>query len=378
MKIVIAPDSFKGSLTSKEIIDIVKEEIVSIFPTAEIIGLPLADGGEGTLYTLMETVGKNYEEVLVKDPLFQNISSCYGVIDGNKAVVEMAKASGLTLVPKERRNPLKTTTFGTGQLIKAAIDKGYKDIVIGLGGSATNDGGMGMLAALGVVFYDKDGAELSPIGENLIKIADFDDAEFRQITEGTFFTVMCDITNPLLGEKGATYTFGPQKGADESALRELEAGMENFSRIAQKKIGKDTSGIPGTGAAGGLGWAFCEFFNAELKSGIETVLNNYEFDNVIKDADLVISGEGHADSQSVDGKLLSGLGKVCKENKVPLLAIVGGMSPGAERLLDMGVSAMVATVNDIMDLDYAMENARVLLKNAARSSFRLIEIGMKK
>ena len=218
---------------------------------------------------------------------------------------------------------------------------------------------------------------LEPIGENLGKIAAIDNQDFLQTIKSIHFTVMCDITNPLLGEKGATYTFGPQKGATKEILEMLESGMTNFSSLAEKVMHKSAIHVPGAGAAGGLGWAFCQFFEAELKSGIETILDLYKFDEAVQKADLVISGEGHADGQSVDGKLLSGLGKTCGKYDVPLIAIVGGMSDGAEKLMDLGVSSIITTINDVMNIDYAMEHSYRLLKSASSRALRLIKAGMK-
>lgn len=375
MKILLAPDSFKGSLSSIEIIEIMEREAKKVFQNCETVPFPIADGGEGTLAAILTAVDGIYETVTVKDPLFQEVEAQYGIIDNSTAVIEMAQASGLPLVPAKSRNPMNTTTFGTGQLISDALDKGCKKIVIGLGGSATNDGGMGMLTALGIKFLDADGTELLPVGQNLIKVRQINVEKLDSRLANTEIVVMCDITNPLLGTKGATYVFGPQKGAGTAELSVLEAGMENLSKVASKLLNKDCSNAPGAGAAGGMGWALKMFLNATLQSGISTILDICHFEEKLESVDLVVSGEGHADGQSVDGKVLSGIGSLCKAHNVPVLAIVGGMSMEAESLYDLGVTSIVTTINDIMTIENAMLNAEKYMSSATKRAFVLIKVG---
>ena len=361
MKFLIVPDSFKGSLSSKEVIDIIAKELKEAFCNCTIDSYPLADGGEGSLEIIIDALGGRYVKETVKGPLFDDIESVYGILPSGEAVIEMAKASGLTLISNERRNAKRTSTYGTGQLIDKAIKAGAKEFIIGLGGSATNDCGIGMMSALGAKFYDEEGKEVKPIGENLIRIVDFDLAKFSEKIKGCSFKVMCDIINPLLGDKGATYTFGPQKSATKEELDLLEEGMHHFKELAFSKLKIDKSEFPGTGAAGGMGYAFCEFFGGKLESGINTIIKLYNLEQKVKEADIVISGEGCADSQSADGKVLSGLGKICKDNNKNLIAIVGKMSKGAERLYDLGVSKIYPCVSEDTDTEAAIKNAKANL-----------------
>lgn len=358
MRFLIVPDSFKGSLSSKEVIDIIAKELKEVFLDCSIDSYPLADGGEGSLEIIIDALGGSYIKETVKGPLFDETKSVYGILPDGTAVIEMAKASGLTLISNDLRSAKNTSTYGTGQLIDKAIKAGTKEFIIGLGGSATNDCGIGMMSALGAKFYDQESKEVKPIGKNLMHIVDFDLSEFNEKIKGCSFKVMCDITNPLLGDKGATYTFGPQKGASKEELDLLEEGMRHFKELSLSKLKIDKSKIPGTGAAGGMGYAFCEFFNAKLESGINTIIKLYNLEQKVKKADIIISGEGHADGQSADGKVLSGLGRICKDNNKKLIAIVGGMSKGAERLYDLGVSKIYPCVDEDANIDEAIKNAK--------------------
>lgn len=376
MKFIFAPDSFKGSLTSREIIRILTEQAKEVFPQTEIVPLLTADGGEGTLEAILSSRVGTCKKVPVKDPLFKEITAEYGILKDKTAVVEMAKASGLTLVEKQFRNPLNTTTYGTGQLIADAIKEGCRKIIVGAGGSATNDGGIGVLSALGIKFLDCNGKELMPCGKNLIKICDIDDSGLVPLVTKTKFIVMCDIKNPLLGKSGAARVFAPQKGASLEDIDILERGMKNLKQIVRKKYHKDLSEIPGAGAAGGLAWGLCTFLNASMKSGIMTVLELTGFEQKLDGTDLVITGEGHADSQSASGKVLSGIGEICQKKGIPVIAVVGGMAEDAEVLYEKGITSFVTLVNDIMELEYAINNAEILLKNAAKRLFRQLKTGM--
>lgn len=380
MRFLIVPDSFKGSLTSKEVIEIIAKELKEAFSDCVIDAYPLADGGEGSLEIIVDALGGKYIKEIVEGPLleetkeeplvneaeenewlFNKVEAAYGILEDGTAVIEMAKASGLTLIPRNQRNAGNTSTFGTGQLINKAIEAGAKDFIIGLGGSATNDAGIGMMSALGAKFYDKDGKIVTPIGKNLNSIQDFDLSHFNEKIRGCNFKVMCDITNPLLGEKGATYTFGPQKGATKEELKILEEGMCHFKNLAYKKLQIDKSNVAGAGAAGGMGYAFCEFFDGKLESGIDTIIKLYDLNKKVKEADIVISGEGHADSQSADGKVLSGIGRLCKGNNKKLIAIVGGMSKGAEMLYNIGINKIYSCVEENVNIEEAMKNAKANL-----------------
>lgn len=373
MKFLFASDSFKGSLSSEKIIEILTQAAKNIFPDCETNGVPVADGGEGTVDAVVAATNGTMEKVCVHGPLMEKVEASYGRIHGNGAIIEMAAASGLPLVPTEKRNPLYTTTLGTGEMIADALNKGYRDISIAIGGSATNDGGMGAMIALGVKFLDKDGVELKGFGEDLEKVASIDMSGIHPAVAETKFTVMCDVNNPLTGEDGATYTFGAQKGADEEVLTRLEKGMKNYAQVIQDTTGIDVDTIPGTGAAGGLGAALKVFLNANLKSGIETVLDLIEFDSLLEGADLVITGEGRMDWQSAFGKVPSGVGLRSKAKNIPVIAIVGGMGKGVQNIYDYGVDSIIPTVNGPMPLEEAMERAEELYADVADRLFRIVK-----
>lgn len=376
MKIVFASDSYKGSLKSEDIIKLLEEVTAQIFPDAVTEGVLVADGGEGTMDAVVKELHGSYRTIEVQGPLFEKIQAAYGLLPGNRAIIEMAEASGLPLVPEEKRNPLKTTTYGTGMLIKDALDQGIRNIVIAIGGSATNDGGMGAMSALGVKFLDEKGNVLKGCGENLALVRKIDLGALHPSVSETVFTVMCDVKNPLLGAQGATYTFGMQKGADREKLNVLEKGMENYSRIVEAFFQCSASGKEGAGAAGGLGFALMTFLNAKLKSGIDTVLDLVGFDEKIKTADLVITGEGRMDWQSSYGKVPSGVGDRCKAAGVPAVAIVGGLLDGYQTIYEHGISSIATTVNGIMELENAMENSEKLYKDAAFRLLSALKCGM--
>lgn len=376
MNFLFASDSFKGSLSSDKINKILCETAEKIFPDSRCKGVFMADGGEGTVQAIMAETGGELRTVTVKNPLFEDITATYGCIGKTAAVIEMATASGLPLIPQRKRNPLYTTSYGTGQLIADALDHGIADITIALGGSATNDGGMGAMTALGVRFLDKDGIALSGTGENLERVWDIDLSNMHPGVKNTKFTIMCDVNNPLIGPDGATLTFGAQKGGDSAALPRLEAGMTHYAEVLKKCLGSDAAGLPGAGAAGGLGAAFLAFLNGKLKSGIETVLDLIHFDDLLKKADFVITGEGRMDWQSVCGKVPYGVGMRCRAAGVPAAAIVGGMGTGAEKIYACGVCSVMPITNGPMGLDEAVECAEELYRDAAERLFRLLKAGM--
>lgn len=377
MKFLFASDSFKGSLTSQQIMDILTAAARKHFRDCETAGLPVADGGEGTVDAVIAAVKGSMETVDVHGPLMEMETAFYGKINDRSAIIEMAAASGLPLVPTDKRNPMKTTSIGTGELIRDALDKGYREISIAIGGSATNDGGMGAMTALGVRFLDKEGNELAGAGEDLIKVASIDVSKIHPAVAETEFTVMCDVNNPLTGEHGATYTFGIQKGADEEKLKSLETGMKNYASVIREQLGVDVDTIPGSGAAGGLGAALKVFLHANLKSGIETVLDLIDFNSYLEGTDLVITGEGRMDWQSAFGKVPSGIGLRCKAQNIPVIAVVGGMGKGAQDLYGYGISSIIPTVNGPMPVEEAMERAEELYADAADRMFRILKTGMK-
>lgn len=376
MKFLFASDSFKGTLSSEKIIELLTESANKVFPGCETAGTLIADGGEGTVDAVIAMTKGSLIEVPVHGPLMEETTAVYGKINEESAIIEMAAASGLPMVPAELRNPLNTTTYGTGELIKDALDKGFRNISIALGGSATNDGGMGAMAALGVKFLDKDGKELKGQGSDLAKVAKVDVSGLHPAVKEAAFTVMCDVNNPLTGPDGATYTFGKQKGGTPEILDELEAGMKSYAKVAGQALGRDIDHLPGAGAAGGLGAAVCGFLNATLKSGIETVLDLIDFDRMLEGVDVVVTGEGRIDWQSAFGKVPSGIGMRCKNKGIPAVAIVGGMGKGAEKIYEFGVESIIPTINGAMDIDEALERAEELYQGAAERMFRFLKVGM--
>ena len=346
-KAVLIPDSFKGTLSSTEICSIMKERIHTYYPGCEVVSIPVADGGEGSVDAFLTAVGGEKITLTVENPYFEPMKSFYGLIDGGKtAVIEMASCAGLPLV-EDRKDPRKTTTYGVGKLILAAAGRGISKLVVGLGGSATNDGGAGAMAALGARFLDADGRTLAPNGASLRRIASIDLSHMHPRLAHARFTAMCDVNSPLTGPLGATMTYGPQKGASTPALLgELEAGMENYARVLRRAFpGRDVE-FPGAGAAGGLGAACALFLGAALKPGAEAVLDLTGFDMLLRGADLAVTGEGRADAQSVRGKAVAAVAARCKKAGVPLIALVGSAGPGADALLGCGVTKLLEVTPD--------------------------------
>lgn len=375
MKFLFASDSFKGTLSSEQIIGLLTKSAKKVFPGCETFGVPIADGGEGTADAVISVTKGKYETVSVRGPLGETAQASYGVFNEDSAIIEMAAASGLPMVAVEERNPLNTSTYGTGELIKDALDKGFKKLSVAIGGSATNDGGMGAMRALGVRFLDKDGNELSGAGKDLIAVADIDISGLHPAIKDAQITVMCDVNNPLTGPEGATYTFGKQKGGTPEILDELEAGMKNYAKVINNKLGMDVDKIPGAGAAGGLGAALCVFLNANLKSGIETVLDLMNFNDLLDGVSLVVTGEGRIDWQSAFGKVPSGIGMRCKAKNIPAVALVGGMGDGAEKIYEFGIDSIIPTINGAMDISEALERSEELYENAADRMFRMLKAG---
>lgn len=376
MKIVIAPDSFKGSLTASEVADIIGNAAEQNFPGCFLTKIPIADGGEGTLTAFVEMCGGCYRELAVRGPMDKMVNARYGILPGEKVMIEMSQACGLTLIPREQRNPMKSSSYGLGQILLHVLEEGYRNIIVAIGGSATNDGGIGAMAALGVLFTDKDGRELEPDGESLNRIAEIDVSRMTPLLKEASITVMCDVNNPLLGPDGATYVYGPQKGADEEMLVKLETGMKNYADIIQRKTGISLHRMPGAGAAGGMSAALVTFTGAALRSGIDSMLDAIGFEDKIRNADLVVTGEGKLDEQSACGKVVHGVGKICERHGIPVIAVVGGMAHGANMIYSHGVASIMVTVNKAMELDEAMADARALLADAADRMFRFVRTGI--
>ena len=307
----------------------------------------------------------------------ETVMAYYGRLRDEEAVLEMAQASGLPMVPEELRNPLNTTTYGTGELVKAALDAGYTDISIAIGGSATNDGGMGFASALGVRFLDADGNVLEGKGSELEKVAHIDVSGLDEKAKKAHFTVMCDVTNPLCGKDGATFTFGKQKGGTPEILERLEKGMCNYRDVIIREFGINPDDTPGTGAAGGLGAALKIFLNAEMKSGIETVLDLIDFDKILEGVDLVVTGEGRTDWQSCFGKVMQGVGDRAKKYDIPVTALCGGLGKGYDQIYEHGIDSIMTTVDGPMPLAKALEKAEELYYKGAIRMFRMVRAGMR-
>lgn len=376
MKLLFASDSFKGTLSSAQTIDLLGKAAKEIFGHCQWEGIPVADGGEGTADAVIAAVRGEKVHVTVHGPLLETVHAYYGSLDEKRAIIEMAAASGLTLIPESQRDPRITTSFGTGEMIKDALKRGFTDISIAIGGSATNDGGMGCMRALGVRFLDDKGEELNGTGEDLIRVSAIDVSGLDPRLSHVKLTVMCDVNNPLCGPDGAAYTFGKQKGGTPPVLDQLEKGMENYRNIIMQKFGTNPDEIPGSGAAGGLGAALCVFLGGQLKSGIETVLDLIDFDSRLEGVSLVVTGEGRADWQSCFGKVMQGIGQRCKKRGVAAVALTGSMGPGAEKIYDYGIHSIMTSVNGVMDLNEAFERAEDLYYQGAIRMFRLIALGM--
>ncbi len=378
MKIVFAPDSFKGSLSSLEIIDVLDESARRIFDDVATVAVPMADGGEGTIDALIVPAGGTKETVTVTGPMGNTVEAVIGYIhEGKTAVLEMAQASGLFLVPGGNKDPLAATSYGTGELIQRALDNGIRSIIIGIGGSATNDGGMGAMKALGVRFLDAAGKELEGRGSDLELVRSIDVSALNPAVSECGITVICDVSNPLLGKDGATYIYGPQKGVTPDLLDRLDKGMANYIKVVEGTLNKEIANVPGAGAAGGMGAALMAFLSAELKPGIDVVLDAVSFDSLVDDASFVVTGEGNIDEQSVRfGKVPTGIMKRCTPKKVPVAVISGGMGKGAELFWRDNLGSIMTTVNGIMTLDTAIANSKELLRSGADRMFLLIKIGM--
>ena len=376
MKVTVAIDSFKGSLSTFEAGSAAKDGIKKVFPEAEVIISPLADGGEGTVDAVVSANNGEYITATVTGPLGEKVDAKYGIIPERKlAVMEMSAAAGITMVPEEKRNPLDTTTYGVGEMIKDALDRGMRNFLIGIGGSATNDGGLGMLSALGFEFTTKNGEKVSPFGRGLSEIYDVsnDKADLR-LSECNF-QIACDVKNPLCGDMGCSRIYGPQKGATEEIIKDMDKWLNSLADLT-KKINPDSDkNYPGAGAAGGLGFAFMSYLGGELKSGIELVMNETDLEEKIKDSDFVITGEGRLDGQSGMGKAPIGVAKLAKKYNIPVIAFAGAVTDDAECLNDLGIDAFFSILKKPCALSEAMDrvNASDNLKRTAKQVSNLIK-----
>ncbi|MBF4692073.1 glycerate kinase family protein [Fusibacter ferrireducens] len=366
MKILIASDSFKGSLSSKDIGRIGKSALTEAIKACEVDTIPLADGGEGTVETFVENTGGKRVNIEVTGPYGQPIIATYGLLgNGKTAVIEMASASGITLQPKSQLEPLKASSFGTGQLIIDAVKRGCTEIIMGIGGSATNDGGMGMLEAMGFHFKNEYGKILRGSGEHLSEVAFVDRADVSDLVKKVKFLVACDVDNPLVGERGATRVYGPQKGATPEQIEILEQGMTHFASIIEDSVNKSLRNLKGIGAAGGLGLGLLAYFDTKLISGFELISERLKLKERIESGgyDLIITGEGEMDHQTLQGKLPSGIIKLGAENQIPVVAIVGAMATGYESLYEHGLYGVFSIVDRPMPLEQAIKETERLVYN---------------
>ncbi len=375
MKIVLAPDSFKESMTAKEACMAMERGIKKVINSVEIIHVPMGDGGEGTLDALVDATNG---EVFYKDvvaPLGNKVKARFGILGDKKtAIIEMAEASGLYLVDKEKRNPLITTSFGTGELIKEALNKDVNKILIGLGGSATNDGGVGMLQALGVSFKDKNNNEIPYGGGALNKIHYIDVSNLDKRMLNVKIEIACDVKNTLTGPEGASEVFGRQKGASDADVKVLDENLKHFADISKKIIGKDIDNIQGAGAAGGLGAALIGYCNAEVKRGIDTVIEYSKLEDKLKDADLVLTGEGSIDFQTKFGKTPIGVATLAKKYDVPVIAFGGRIGNGIEELYSLGIDSIIGITPGVIGLDEALKDGKDNLEVAVENILRIITI----
>ncbi|HAX72970.1 MAG TPA: glycerate kinase [Firmicutes bacterium] len=377
MKVVVAMDSLKGSLTSMEAGDAIKESILNVDSTCEVIVKPLADGGEGTTAALVAGMGGVMETLSVTGPIFEKVEAHFGLLPlSNTAIIEMAEAAGLPQVPASFRNPLVTTTYGVGEMIKHCVEAGMRKFIVGIGGSATNDAGIGMLMALGYRFLDESGNEVSQGGQGLAHIVSIDESKVLPALKECEFKIACDVNNPLYGLNGAAHIYGPQKGATPEIVEALDKGLMSFADVVTKHKGEDFSQRPGAGAAGGLGFAFTAFLNGTLESGIKIILEETKLEEALKDADLVFTGEGRLDNQTAMGKAPIGVAKLAKKYNLPVIGIAGALAKEAKMCNVEGIDAYFSIVNAAMSLEDAMDKtkARENMVQTVEQIFQLIHV----
>jgi len=380
MNIVLAPDSFKGNLTSLQVATAMEKGIHRVLPRARCVKVPMADGGEGTVQSLLDALGGKFVSKKVCGPDGRPVRARYGMLaDGETAVIEMAGASGLPLLKQADRNPLRTTSYGTGELLVDALKRGASRIIVGIGGSATNDGGAGMAQALGVVFRDTRNRSLGAqaAGGMLHRIGDICMQGLHPGIAACDIVVATDVDNPLCGKKGASFVFGPQKGATPAMVRKLDANLLHFAGVVRKCLGKDVKTVKGAGAAGGLGAGLLAFTGAKIRSGVDIVIEATGLEARIEKADLVFTGEGRVDRQTAFGKTPAGVARAAKRYRVPVVAIGGGLADDATSVFDFGIDGLDSAVTRDMPLEEALAGSRIFISNAAERALRLILIGKK-
>ena len=370
MNILVAPDSFKDSLSASEASRIISEAISALIPSASIRQIPISDGGEGLLEALLTPLQGTLVSVSVKDPLHRTIEASYGLVDqGKTAIIEMATASGLELLSIEERNPLITSTYGTGELIKNALDKGCTKIIIGLGGSATNDGGIGMIKALGGLFLDQYNQEIPDGGAALSTLHSIDLSGLDKRLQQVAIVCACDVDNPLTGPSGASYVYAKQKGASDNMLAVLDSNLSNYATVIKATLNKDLEHISGTGAAGGTAMGLLAFLDATLTPGIALITELLHLEKHIKEAQLVVTGEGKIDIQTLHGKTIMGIASLAKKHSIPVLVFTGSIGHGISEIYDQGVTAIFSIVSEPMSLETAIKNASELLKTSVTNVF---------
>ena len=377
MKFVAAPNAFKESLSATKVAESIAAGIHRVLPDAIVEQVPVADGGDGTVEALVTATGGRMMELSVTGPLGEPVEASYGLLgDGKTAVIEMALASGLHLVPHEKRNPMKTTTYGTGELIAAALDQGVEKVIAGIGGSATVDGGAGMAQALGCLLLDAYGREIPRGGEGLARLARIDLSRRHPALERIEVVVACDVDNPLTGPQGAPAVYGPQKGATPEMVRQLDTDLANYARVIERDLGIAVETVPGAGAAGGLGAGLMAFLGAQLKPGVEIVIEAAGLEEKLQGADLVITGEGKLDRQTVFGKAPIGVARLAKKHGIPVVAVAGSLGEGAEELVDHGIDAVFSIMTEPVSLEEAMQNAAIFTTATAEQIIRLFLLRM--
>ncbi|CAM3423984.1 glycerate kinase [Parendozoicomonas haliclonae] len=379
MKIVIAPDSFKECLTAAQVAQCIEDGLrQTLPPDCEYIQVPVADGGEGTLQALVDATSGHIKQTVVTGPLDTQVHAQFGLLgDGETAVIEMAQASGLELVPVDQRNPLTATSYGTGELIKAAMDLGISRFIVAIGGSATNDGGAGMMMALGVRFLDHLGNDLPFGGESLSRLDRIDLSGLDTRLKHSSFVVACDVNNPLTGALGASSVFGPQKGATPDMVETLDAALSQYANIITRDIGKSVEQLPGAGAAGGMGAALLAFMGAELKPGIELVMEATALAEKIKGASLVITGEGRIDGQTAQGKTPVGVARIAKQENIPVIALAGAVGDGVEAVYEQGIDALFPVVHGAVPLEQALAKGGENLTRTARNLAVTLQLSLR-
>jgi len=378
MRVVVAPDSYKGSVSALGVAEAMERGVRQVFPDMEVRKIPIADGGEGTVEALVSATRGQLKYSEVVGPLGERVIAQWGILgDGETAVIEMAAASGLPLVPHEKRDPRITTTYGTGELVRIALDAGLRRIILGIGGSATNDGGVGMSQALGARFLSLDGIELPVGGASLRNLHLIDLTGLDPRLQETEITVACDVDNPLCGTRGASAVFGPQKGATAEMVRELDAALNHFAQCAMAATGRDVAELAGAGAAGGLGAGLMFFTPAQLKPGVEIVLDAVDFADVVRDAVFVITGEGRTDFQTAYGKAPVGVAKVAKRFNVPVFCISGGLGEGADDVLAQGIDATMSICSSPLSLEECMKGGEPLIEAAVARLCRILKAGVR-